>query len=733
MHKKLIISIIGLLATILFLSLTWEHVFNGWSTLVRVNHIFYDANLALFYDRERSDSVIIVDIDDESLQLIGHWPWPRDRIATMVEKLFANGAAVVTFDILFPEEEKNIANTLLHRLHEENITTPTVAKYLETQIPYFDNDGKLANVISNHDVVLGKFFSSSLPSSTGKLGQAILDTPPTNLTILRSDKFIGNIPVLTNAAKHRGFTTTVPDLDGIIRRSPLLIEYQGKLYPSLALATVGAYLMTNDISLNLRYLDGKQTFLGVNIAKNIHIPTDALGNILINYRGPARSFLYLPAVDLLNGNFDSRILEGKIVIIGSSAIGIGDLHSTPLEAIGYPGTEIHANMISSILDNKMIASPIWMVGAERVLLTLLGIIITVLAIYAPALIFILLSILLLIMVSALNAALLAKTGLVFPHPVLPYLQITFLAIINSVYGYLFETRNRKKLHEIYGQYVSSTYIDKMLQSHGKHTLEGSTKLMTVLFADVRGFTSIAEKLDAKDVKRFLNTLFTPLTEIIFLHRGTIDKYVGDMIMAFWNDPIDDPDHAAHCVEAALEMQIKMIELADTFVSQGLHNIALRVGINTGLMQVGDMGSNYRKAYTVLGDSVNLASRLEGVNKLYGTKILVSEATQQACANIIFRYTDSICVKGKDSATKIYEPLGTVGSLSKTLLTELTNYQEAMEPYLNHDWLHAKEKLTILTSTYPEIELYKLYLARATQYHREPPPPDFNFAQHLTTK
>lgn len=733
MHKKLTLFLIGLFSTILFLSLTWEHIFNSWSTLLRVNHIFYDANLALFYDKERSDSIIIIDIDDKSLQSIGHWPWPRDKIAAIVEKLFAHGTAVVTFDILFPEEEKNIAKTLLQRLHEKNITNPGVIKYLGAQVPHFDNDGKLANVIASHDVVLGEFFSSSLPSSTGKLGKPILDSPATNLTVLRSDKFIGNISVLANAAKYSGFTTTAPDLDGIIRRSPLLIEHQGKLYPSLSLATVETYLMTNVTSLNLRSLDGKKIFLGMDIAKNIYIPTDALGNILINYRGPARSFPYLSAMDLLEGNFDSRLLEGKIAIIGSSAIGIGDLHSTPLEAVTYPGMEIHANIVASMLDNKMIASPIWMVGAERVLLTLLGIVVTVLAISSPALVFILLSILLLIMVSALNAILFAKMGLIFPHPVLPYLQIIFLAIINSGWGYLFETRNRKKLHDIYGQYVSSTHIDKMLLSRDKHTLEGSTKLMTVLFADVRGFTSISEKLDAKDVKRFLNTLLTPLTEIIFLQRGTIDKYVGDMIMAFWNDPIDDPNHAANCVEAALKMQEKMAELTSTFTSQGIPDAALRIGINTGLMHVGDMGSSYRKAYTVLGDSVNLASRLEGVNKLYDTKILVSEATQQACANIVFRFIDSIYVKGKNSVTKIYEPIGTIGEISKTSLTELTGYQEAIELYLNRDWLHAKEQLTLLTKTYPEVELYRLYLSRATQYHREPPPPNYDLAQHLTTK
>ncbi len=733
MHKKIVIFIVGIVSTAVFLLLTWQHIFNYSNTLVKINYIFYDANLKLFYDSERSDNIILVDIDDKSLQRAGHWPWSRDKIAKMVEKLQDNGAAVIVFDVLFPESEPNIAGVLLNHVKQDGLVNVQVQKYLHDQLNYFDNDKKFASVVAGGDIVLGEFFSSGLYSSTGKIGASLAVVPPLNLNVLRIDKFIGNTDILANAANYTGFTTTTPDSDGVIRRSPLILEYAGKLYPSLALSAVKTYLLINDISFDLRVLDNKQVFLGIRLGKDIYIPTDASGNILVNYRGPAFSFPYLSAVDLLNDKFTKELVMGKLVMIGSSAVGIGDLHSTPLQSVAYPGTEVHTNIVASILDNKMISSPAWLVGLERIIIVVIGVAMTLLAAYLPALMLILLSLLSIGLIFACNAILLTRWGWVLPYPVIPYLQIIILAIINSACGYLFETRNRKRLHDVYGQYVSSVYIDKMLESRDKHTLEGSTKVMSVLFADVRGFTSIAEKLEAKDVKRFLNSLFTPVTEIIFEYKGTIDKYVGDLVMAFWNDPIDDPEHAKNCVLAALKMQKKVRELASVFDLQNLHNIGIRIGINTGLMHVGDMGSKYRKAYTVLGDAVNLASRLEGVNKLYGTDILVSEDTKNSCSNLVFRFVDCIYVKGKKLPTNIYEPLCLVSESSEMLQQELDKYHHAIAIYNTRAWDKAKELFAELSGNYPSVELYKIYLERVNQYQINPPPGDWDMGQHLTVK
>lgn len=733
MHKKLVTLIVGLISTSIFLWLTQEKSFNRHSTLVKINHILYDVNLSLFYDPKRTDNIVIVDIDDRSIQLEGHWPWTRDKIASLVQKLFDNGATVVTFDILFPEEEKNVAKILLGHIRRDPKVTNEIKNYLSNNLNRFDNNQKLATVIQHNDVVLGEFFSSALYSSNGKLGNPLLNSSINKLTILKFDKFIGNLAILTDAAKCTGFTTTTPDQDGVIRKSPLIIEYDGKIYPSLALAAVKNYLLIDKINLDLRDINAEKNFLGITLDEDIYIPTDRWGNIIINYRGSSFSFPYISATDLIKDNFNKQLLAGKIVLIGSSAVGIGDLHSTPLETIAYPGTEVHANIIASILDNKLISSPLWMVGVERILIVILGILMMLAATFLPALASIFLSLLLIAGIFILNMVLLTKANLLFPSPVILYLQVLFLTVVNSCCGYLFETRNLRKLHKIYGQYVSSDYIKNMLKTKGNHSFAGNTKSMTVLFTDVRNFTSISEKLEAKEVKQFLNTLFTPLTEIIFKHRGTIDKYVGDLIMAFWNDPIDDPEHATHCVQAALAMQTKMSQLTNMFAAQGLHDVGIRIGINTGPMHVGDMGSKYRKAYTVLGDAVNLASRLESINKLYDTKILVSEETKNACPNIVFQSIDSIYVKGKNIATKIYEPICFSGELSTELEAELNFHQQTMDYYYARDWNIARKNLEQLITMHPQRGIYKIFLERIIKFQKNPPPLNCPLEEHLTVK
>ena len=733
MHKKTAVFTIGVATTIIFLFFTWEANFKYFDILTRVNYIFYDVNLKIFHKKNKPDNVVIVDIDEKSLQFEGRWPWPRNKVATIVKNLQNSNVAVIAFDILFPEQEPDIADTLLNHAQQSKDSTPGVIEYLSQQLPFFDNDKIFAEALTKGDAVLGVFFSNELYHATGKLGKPILSlTKPTELVVLHESKFIGNTPVLANAVRYTGFTTTVPDEDGFLRRSPLLIEYNNELYPSLPLATVKAYLLTEKFSLDLHDLEKNKIFLGVNLG-DIYIPTDSSGNVLITYCGPAFSFPYVSATDVLHNKFSPQTFEGKIVLIGSSAVGIGDLHSTPLQAVGYPGTEVHANIIASILDKNIISSPLWLVGIERILIVIVGLIATVLAAYLPALGLITLTIVMMALLFIFNAALLIEYNWILPHLVLPYLQLLFLGIINSGCGYLFETRSRKKLHDVYGQYVSAAHIDKMLEFPDQHTLDGNTKMMTVLFADVRSFTSISEKLDAKGVKKFLNTLFTPFTEIIFNYKGTIDKYVGDMIVAFWNDPIDDPQHALHGVQTALEMQKKLKELAPVFAEQKLPGVGVRVGINTGVMHVGDMGSKYRKAYTVLGDAVNLASRLEGVNKMYGTPILVSQETKEMCNDVVFRFIDRIHVKGKDAATDIYEPLCLLSEKTYTLATELAQYEKALELYNVNNWSGAKEAFAKLAAQYPQIEVYAIYFKRVSQYEISPPPLDWDRSQHLTEK
>lgn len=733
MPRKIVVFLVGIVVTLIFLLFTWNSIAKNFSLLTRINHIFYDTNFKIFYKKSQSDNIVIIDIDEKSLQYEGRWPWSRDKVAALVKNLQDGGAAVIVFDILFPEPEPNIAEVLLSHVEQSKDAPSNIINYLSRQLLFFDHDREFANTLAQGDIVLGVFFNKDLYHSVGKLGKPIAGfTRPENLTIPPQTKFIGNVPILADAVHHTGFTTTTPDEDGSIRRSPLLIAYNGDLYPSLALETVMAYLLTDKIFLDLHDLDNDKIFLGVNVG-GIYVPTDLAGNVLVTYRGPAFSFPYLSATAILHKQVPSQTFAGKIALIGSSAVGIGDLHSTPLQSVGYPGIEVHANIIASLLDKDIISSPLWLIGVERIVIVVVGLLVSILAAYCPALALLLLIAAMMGVLFVFNAVLLVKWRLVLPHLMLPYLQMLFLGLVNSGYGYLFETRYRKQLHDVYGQYVSSAHIDQMLALHDQHTLAGSTKMMTVLFADVRNFTAIAEKLDAKEVKRFLNTLFTPLTAIIFEFKGTIDKYVGDMIMAFWNDPLDDQGHASHCVQAALKMQNKVQALTSAFAEQKLTNIGMRIGINTGMMHVGDMGSEYRKAYTVLGDAVNLASRLEGVNKMYGTSILASQETKERCSEIVFRFIDCIYVKGKATPTNIYEPLCLLSQKTVALEEELTQYNEALALYNTDNWCKAKEKFAKLAEQYPKVEVYVIYLKRAEQYAVSPPSADWDRGQHLEQK
>lgn len=732
MRKKAAIFIIGGLAAIISIFFTFDSVFKYFEVLTRVNYIVYDAGLRVFHKDQKSDAVVIVDIDEKSLRNEGRWPWSRDKVASLVQVLQRYGAAVIVFDILFPESEANEAEILLNHAKQSKVISPKAIDYLSRQLPYFNHDKILAEAVEKSDVVLGIFFSKELYYSVGKIGKPILSWPE-NLTVFHGVKFIGNIPVLADSVRYAGFTTTLPDEDGVLRRSPLLVEYGKYLYPSLALEAVRAYLLADKVLFDLCDLDEKKSFLGLWLG-DAYIPTDMVGNILISYVGPAFSFPYMSAADVIRGKVTAQAFEGKIVIIGSSAVGVGDLHSTPLQSAGYPGVEIHANIISSILNKSMMSSPVWLVGVERVLLVVLSFIFTILAIYFSILGLLVSTLLMMFSIFMVNAILFIKWNWILPHLILPYLQVLFLGVVNSAYGYLFEIRYRKKLRDIYGQYVSSGHIDRMMESRAfGDSFDGSSKVMTVLFADIQNFTSISEKLDAKGVKKFLNTLLTPLTEIIFESRGTIDKYVGDMIMAFWNDPIDDSEHALNGVKAALLMQEKIQELSSVFAEQNIFNVAIRIGVNTGMMQVGDMGSKYRKAYTVLGDAVNLGSRLEGVNKIYGTKILVSQDTKERCCGVIFRFIDSVYVKGKEKPTNVYEPLCLLGSEFFSLEAELSEYNKVLELYNINDWSGAKEGFAKLAAKYPEVELYAIYLQRVSQYEINPPPVGWDHGQHLITK
>jgi adenylate cyclase len=690
--------------------------------LIRLENLAYDIQLRtkVFTHKEPPQTnIAIVDIDDKSLAAEGRWPWPRSRIADLITQLQKQGAVVIGIDMIFPEREDNIATLVMKELDKQNLSSPEIKPLLKKIEPFFDNDFIFANSLSKSDIVMGISF---LPDKTviNELPPPILKltTPEEQaLGFVKSQGVISNLPIIQTAAKNGGFINVYADNDGIIRRVPLLINYNNNLYPSLALEAVRLYLLSNVKVVTANY-GSTQQVEGVEIGDNI-IPTDASGQAIIPFRGKSFTFPYLPAIDVLNKKIPDSAIQGKIIFIGTSATGLGDLPATAIQS-AYPGVEIHATVADGILSHNFSLKPAWSLGAEVFLTVFLGISFSIIFAFLGPRTLTLLIILLPTGLVFANNWLWEHTGLIISIFV-PMILFVILGLVNFSYGYLFETRRRERLKNIFGQYVPAKHIDEMLHSTSDYGMLGEEREMTVLFADIRHFTTISEHLPASQLKELLNEFFTPMTEIIFKYSGTIDKYVGDLIMAFWGAPLKDKKHAQHAIAAALEMQQAVKRLYPILKAHGWPKIHIGIGLNSGLMSVGDMGSKFRRNYTVLGDAVNLASRIESLTKFYGARLIVTENTSQGQKHFIFRQLDRVRVKGKQSGIAIYEVMGKRGEISPELTNEIEINHRALQHYFHREWDNALELFSQLKSLRPKSKLYSIYLKRIIAFKKNPPP------------
>jgi adenylate cyclase len=459
----------------------------------------------------------------------------------------------------------------------------------------------------------------------------------------------------------------------------------------------------------LEYLDVGGALLPVDVELASFIP----------YRGPYKSFEYISASDVLNKSVPKEKLEGKIILVGTTAPGLLDLRATPV-GNAYPGVEIHANLITGILDGTIKQAPLWTYATNLILILVLGLL---LALTLPALSPMwgtLLSFLILGAVTWLNLYI-YQSGIVIPLAAL-LSSLLLIYLINIAYGYFIESRSKRLITGLFGQYVPPELVDEMAQNPANFSMEGESRELTILFSDVRGFTTISESLDAKTLSEFINAFLTPFTKVIYQNRGTIDKYMGDCIMAFWGAPISDTDHARQGVISAFEMLKAMEELNIEFVKRNWPPIKVGIGLNSGKVSVGNMGSEIRLAYTVMGDAVNLASRLEGITKEYGVAIIIGEETQKHLPDLVVRELDKVKVKGKDIAVTIYEPLGFQGSVSEVTLNALSLFNSALSSYRAQQWDEAESQFEILLAdhaTTGEV-LYMLYLDRIDHLRDNPP-------------
>jgi len=742
----------------------------------RLDNVVYDQRFNMLTPSIRSSdpAIVIVDYDQKSLEREGQWPWSRFKLGQLVEQLAGYGVLVVGFDVFFPEYERNLAAELQSRIELDpayaEIAAPLLPQ-LEEYREVFDGDRAFAESMQSVDTVLGFSFSPNPDVRGGMLPEPIfrIDESERSLISLQSMRgHTGNVDVLQEAARGAGFFDTVPDIDGIIRASPLIMQFEDEIYPSLALDMARLYLFADEFSADIEAdATGRSSEMHGVFMGGVRIPTDANGRVRVPYIGPSHSYPYISATDILRGTLrpeEEEILFNSLVLVGTTATGLYDLRATPVEEV-YPGVEIHANILNAILnssrslvvesDQSAVGNgqggfsdilsvlneggmspfpvrPDWERGVIRFSIIVIGVGLSLIYPYlGPALLGIS-SITFLVGLTLLNFQLWNRYNLDFSLVIL-WLLLILITTVNMTYGFLKESLSRRAIKGMFDQYVPPAHIDAMLNNPDKYNFEGESKELSVLFSDIRGFTSISEKLSAVQLKSMLNDFFTPITGIIFDQQGTIDKYVGDMVMAFWGAPLDDPDHRAHAVTAALLMQKKVEELKPVFHERGLPEVNVGIGINTGMMSVGDMGSTYRRSYTVLGDAVNLGSRLESITKIYGVKILIGEQTYDVLKGFLCRQVDKVQVKGKEEPIRIYQPLCHDAETTPELRALVDDYHRAYGLYQQQQWDAAESLFRELQQRDPGTALYALYLERIATLRLAGLPVDWDGTYRHTSK
>lgn len=673
----------------------------GFEIIERVENYLYDARVRTTMPGGVDERIVIIDIDEASQVQLGQWPWERQTLADIVDALFDDyRVRALGFDVLFAEAGRSGGNV------------------------------DFAEAFIARDVITGFVFKDSLaanePEFTGALPAPIIparDIAGFSVPFVQAAGFAGTLPELQeNAAGGGFFDSPLIDSDGVFRRTPLVQQYRGDLYPTLALAVVN----TASGGLPLGFEFASDTRRGIDLEAfrigDARIPVDEHAAVFIPFRGPQESFRFISARDIVNKTAPIEWLQGKIALVGASAAGLLDLRSTPVGQ-RYIGVEVHANLVAGLLDGTIRQQPAWSDGLEISVLLLIGAMLALLLprLSPPAA--------LLFVAAILAAAMLGNLWLWSAHKlVIPLASVIgytlACGLLHITYGFFIEQKNKRHLSQVFGQYIPPRVVEELDASGADVSLQGETKRMSVMFSDVRGFTTISEGLEARELTQMMNEFLTPFTRVIQEHRGTIDKYMGDCVMAFWGAPLPDEQHARNALLAAFGMIDAVKSLDAPFAAKGWPTVRVGVGIATGDMNVGNMGSEFRIAYTVMGDTVNLGSRLEGLTKQYGVDILVCENTARDVSDFCFRELDLVRVKGKQKPVAIFEPLGMTSQLDEDTLGSLADYEKALSLYRGQAWQQARQLFENLAEQQDEL-LYNVYLDRIKRFRQEPPGADWD--------
>ncbi len=647
-----------------------------------------------------SKDIVIIDIDEQSLARLGHWPWRRDKIATIIDKLTALDVGVIGFDMVFAEEDYS--------------SPKKVAKALGIQIEHaVDYDEIFAKSIATSPSILGyvlnmeENFTNTLPNVNAMF---IEKHRPQDETIPEAKGVTANIPILQENAYSSGSFNMFPDSDGVVRSVPMVFRLDGMIYPSLTLEMMRVALGENRVIINYDDYGVESLTLG-----DLEIPTDKYGRLFVNFSGAKKSYPYISALDIYEDKVPKEAIEGKIALLGTSASGLLDLRAMPYDQ-SIPGVEIHANVLDNILNQHFLQEPSNAVGINILLILVSTLLIGGFLSFSSPLLQLLLSFGFLALFHAFVYYLMFDKGIVL-NMIYPTLSMLSTIVLLFFTNFFYQLSQKEKILGKFAKKVSPAVAEALIKS-GNVDFQADEKEITVFFSDVRNFTTISEGFEnAHALITYLNRYMSPMSDIIIKHEGTIDKYIGDAIMAYWNAPLDVKNHADHAVSAALEQLEALKVLNKELEKEHLPHIEIGIGIHTGEAVVGEMGSHDRSDYTIIGDNINLGSRVEGLCKPYGVAIMITEETKDRLTQAYkVREVDTVTVKGKEEAVRLYTVLG-FGTFCADEQVREARYKEALNYYKKAQYKEAKVAFKQLQEYYHD-RLFAHYYVRCERFIKE---------------
>lgn len=691
--------------------------------------------------------VVIVAVDDDSLSEVGRWPWSRDKIAKIVDKILGTyGAKALGFDMVFSEAQTNVVDEAAHLLDQglsghEDISSQL--DWLRAQRAWGDVDAVLENTLRQHkkQLVPGYFFYPQ-GANTPALVMSKLEEETANMrSLAMTSRFSneamhamphiaaieGNLARFTENVDAIGFFNFFPDMDGTVRRIPLMTEMDGFVYPSMAMQTLRTYLDWPDMAVVVGDLGVEEVRIG-----DLSVQTDERGSMLLNHYGPGHTFQHISAADILLDRLKGDALKDKIVIFGVTAVGVFDYRPTPFDAV-FPGVEGHAVAISNILNGEELRRPPAVEMLE--LLAVLGLgLLAGFAVYGRSPLIQGLAILGFPALIMLGSQWLFSQHQIWLQESYLMLSVMMTTLPTALFGYIVEQRKRAFIHDAFAHYLAPSVVENLAKNPDALKLGGEQKELTAFFSDIASFSTFSEKLSPPELVKFLNRYLTAMSDILLARGGTIDKYEGDAIISFFGAPIDMDNHATACVLAALEQQRVLAELRELWKQEGYPEVFIRIGINSGPMVVGNMGTASSMNYTIMGDHVNLAARLEGVCKVYRVPILMSKDTYTLVRNdIAARFIDRVRVVGRSQPVNLYQPLAKRSALDDETLQESRLYEQGWKLMMLGQFPEALQVMNKLAQMSPHDGLYEVMQQRLKTYIQTPPADNWEGIFNLTSK